>query len=59
VTGMYSLARPDVPVGWGVLDPRAVGTVRVLAANAVQKVGNCHPGTAGSLASPAYPDSSR
>jgi transketolase len=56
---MYSLARPDVPVGWGVLDPRAVGTVRVLAANAVQKVGNCHPGTAGSLASPAYPDSSR
>ena len=33
---------------------RAVDTVRVLAADAVQKVGNGHPGTAMSLAPAAY-----
>jgi len=36
------------------LDRRAVDTVRVLAADAVQKVGNGHPGTAMSLAPLAY-----
>ncbi|MEV0494089.1 transketolase [Streptomyces atratus] len=41
-------------VGWGPLDVRAVDTVRVLAADAVQKVGNGHPGTAMSLAPLAY-----
>ena len=41
-------------VGWSELDVRAVDTVRVLAADAVQKVGNGHPGTAISLAPLAY-----
>jgi transketolase len=36
------------------LDQRAVDTARVLAADAVQKVGNGHPGTAMSLAPAAY-----
>ena len=40
--------------GWSDLDVRAVDTVRVLAADAVQKTGNGHPGTAMSLAPVAY-----
>ncbi|MFD8943043.1 transketolase, partial [Streptomyces californicus] len=40
--------------GWGELDVRAVDTVRVLAADAVQKAGHGHPGTAMSLAPLAY-----
>ena len=39
---------------WTDLDKRAVDTVRVLAMDAVQKVGNGHPGTAMSLAPAAY-----
>ncbi|MFF2020291.1 transketolase [Streptomyces sp. NPDC058171] len=39
---------------WTELDQRAVDTSRVLAADAVQKVGNGHPGTAMSLAPAAY-----
>ncbi|MFE6994596.1 transketolase [Microbacterium sp. NPDC057659] len=39
---------------WNDLDRRAVDTARVLAADAVQKVGNGHPGTAMSLAPVAY-----
>ena len=39
---------------WSDLDQRAVDTVRVLAMDAVQKVGNGHPGTAMSLAPAAY-----
>ena len=42
------------PDGWTDLDRRAVDTVRLLAADAVQKVGNGHPGTAMSLAPVAY-----
>ena len=42
------------PEGWTELDKRAVDTVRVLAADAVEKVGNGHPGTAVSLAPAAY-----
>ncbi|HIT76131.1 MAG TPA: transketolase, partial [Candidatus Avipropionibacterium avicola] len=42
------------PLEWTDLDDRAVDTVRVLAADAVQKVGNGHPGTAMSLAPVAY-----
>ncbi|MFC7374409.1 MULTISPECIES: transketolase [unclassified Brachybacterium] len=42
------------PEGWTDLDKRAVDTVRVLAADAVEKVGNGHPGTAISLAPAAY-----
>lgn len=39
---------------WTDLDAKAVDTVRVLAMDAVQKVGNGHPGTAMSLAPAAY-----
>ncbi len=41
-------------VGWSELDDRAVAYARALAADAVQKVGNGHPGTAMSLAPVAY-----
>ena len=39
---------------WTDLDSKAVNTARVLAADAVEKVGNGHPGTAISLAPVAY-----
>nr|WP_175988221.1 transketolase [Microbacterium ihumii] len=39
---------------WAEIDRRAVDTARVLAADAVEKVGNGHPGTAMSLAPAAY-----
>ena len=39
---------------WNALDDRAVAMTRALAADAVQKVGNGHPGTAMSLAPCAY-----
>ncbi|WP_053385867.1 transketolase [Leucobacter japonicus] len=39
---------------WNELDDRAVDTARVLAADAVEKVGNGHPGTAISLAPVSY-----
>ncbi|OEV13466.1 transketolase [Streptomyces sp. Amel2xB2] len=39
---------------WTDLDQRAVDTVRVLAMDSVQKVGNGHPGTAMALAPAAY-----
>ncbi|SCE14327.1 transketolase [Streptomyces sp. BpilaLS-43] len=49
------LARPVADeAGWSEVDLRAVDTVRVLAADAVQKTGNGHPGTAMSLAPLAY-----
>ncbi len=41
-------------VGWTDTDQRAVDTARLLAADAVQRVGNGHPGTAISLAPVAY-----
>jgi transketolase len=43
-----------LPQGWTELDSKAVDTIRVLAADAVQNVGNGHPGTAMSLAPVAY-----
>jgi transketolase len=50
-----ALSRPIArKAKWTDLDVRAVDTVRVLAADAVQKVGNGHPGTAMSLAPAAY-----
>ena len=50
-----SLAAPRArKTGWTETDVRAVDTVRLLAADAVQKVGNGHPGTAISLAPLAY-----
>ncbi|MDQ1721661.1 MAG: transketolase [Pseudonocardiales bacterium] len=42
------------PDWWTELDSKAVDTARLLAADAVQKVGNGHPGTAMSLAPLAY-----
>ncbi|MBE7194949.1 MAG: transketolase, partial [Gordonia polyisoprenivorans] len=42
------------PEWWTEVDSRAVDTVRVLAADAVQKCGSGHPGTAMSLAPLAY-----
>jgi transketolase len=48
------LTRRSVPGDWTELDTRAVDTIRVLAADAVQKKGNGHPGTAMSLAPTAY-----
>ncbi len=39
---------------WSDLDTKAVNTARILAADAVEKVGNGHPGTAISLAPVAY-----
>ena len=47
---MPTAARLD----WTEIDDRAVDTARVLAMDAVQKVGNGHPGTAMSLAPVAY-----
>ena len=40
--------------GWSEMDDRVVAHARALAADAVQKVGNGHPGTAMSLAPVAY-----
>jgi transketolase len=48
------LTQASTPPDWTDLDRRAVDTARVLAADAVQKVGNGHPGTAMSLAPLAY-----
>ena len=48
------LTTQNLPDDWTDLDKRAVDTIRVLAAEAVQKVGNGHPGTAMSLAPLAY-----
>lgn len=47
---MTSVQRP----AWTDLDDKAVAVSRALAADAVQKVGNGHPGTAMSLAPVAY-----
>jgi len=55
------VSTPATPAGrtaadleWTETDDRAVDTVRVLAMDAVEKVGNGHPGTAMSLAPAAY-----
>jgi transketolase len=53
-TGSPAQPRPTLPDGFGELDRRAIDTVRVLAMDAVQKVGNGHPGTAMSMAPTAY-----
>ena len=51
---LTQLTTSRVPDDWTDLDTRAVDTIRVLAAEAVQRVGNGHPGTAMSLAPLAY-----
>jgi transketolase len=54
VVDVSALTRPNHPDDWTDLDSLAVDTIRVLAADAVQKAGNGHPGTAMSLAPLAY-----
>jgi transketolase len=49
-----TLTQPHRPDDWAEIDSVAIDTIRVLAADAVQKVGNGHPGTAMSLAPLAY-----
>jgi transketolase len=44
----------ETTLEWTDLDGRAVDTIRVLAMDSVEKVGNGHPGTAMSLAPAAY-----
>lgn len=43
-----------MPASWTELDSRAVSTAKILAADAVERVGNGHPGAAISLAPAAY-----
>ncbi|MSV43110.1 MAG: transketolase [Actinobacteria bacterium] len=54
VTSDIDSPAPFDPATWTALDTRAVDTARVLTADAVQKVGSGHPGTAMSLAPAAY-----
>ena len=51
---IHALTQPHHPDDWTEIDSKVVDTIRVLAADAVQKVGNGHPGTAMSLAPLAY-----
>ena len=44
----------EVTLKWDELDDRAVKTAKLLAADAVEKVGSGHPGAAISLAPAAY-----
>ncbi|MGY1715459.1 transketolase [Geodermatophilus sp. SYSU D01106] len=53
-TGDPRQPHPTLPEDLGDLDRRAIDTARVLAMDAVQKVGNGHPGTAMSMAPTAY-----
>lgn len=49
-----TLTEPRLPDDWTAVDTAAVDTARLLAADAVQKCGSGHPGTAMSLAPLAY-----
>ncbi|MGH3793441.1 MAG: transketolase [Pseudonocardiaceae bacterium] len=51
---LTQLTTPHTPDDWTDVDTRAVDTIRVLAADAVERVGSGHPGTAMSLAPLAY-----
>ncbi|WP_222267111.1 transketolase [Modestobacter marinus] len=53
-TGSPRQPEPTLPEAFGELDRKAIDTARVLAMDAVQKVGNGHPGTAMSMAPTAY-----
>ncbi|MGH2577400.1 MAG: transketolase, partial [Actinomycetota bacterium] len=48
------MSNARTPLEWTDVDQRAVDAARVLAMDAVQKVGNGHPGTAMALAPVAY-----
>ncbi len=54
IDDLTQLTTPRVPDDWADVDTRAVDTIRVLAADAVQRCGSGHPGTAMSLAPLAY-----
>lgn len=45
---------PSLPENWSALDEQAITYARALAADAVQRAGNGHPGTAMALAPVAY-----
>jgi len=45
---------PQLPTQWSPMDDRAIIYARALAADAVQRAGNGHPGTAMALAPAAY-----
>lgn len=51
---LQALTTPRYPEGWSEVDTQAVDTARVLAADAVERCGSGHPGTAMSLAPLAY-----
>lgn len=51
---LMKYVEPNYPSDWTDLDSKAVDTARLLAADAVQKCGSGHPGTAMSLAPLAY-----
>lgn len=51
---LQALTTRRYPEGWADADTKAVDTARVLAADAVQRCGSGHPGTAMSLAPLAY-----
>lgn len=51
---LQTMVERRYPEDWSEFDTRAVDTVRVLAADAVQQCGSGHPGTAMSLAPLAY-----
>jgi len=51
---LTQLTTARTPDDWTEVDTRAVDTIRVLAADAVERVGSGHPGTAMSLAPLAY-----
>ena len=51
---LQALTTRNYPADWNELDTLAVDTARILAADAVQKCGSGHPGTAMSLAPLAY-----
>lgn len=51
---LRAAVQPGFPHDWEEIDSRSVDTVRILAADAVQKAKSGHPGTAMSLAPLAY-----
>ncbi|MGH3908165.1 MAG: transketolase [Pseudonocardiaceae bacterium] len=51
---LTQLTTPRTPDDWTDVDTRAVDTIRVLAADAVERCGSGHPGTAMSLAPLAF-----
>ncbi|MDO4928708.1 MAG: transketolase [Corynebacterium sp.] len=51
---LEALTTGNYPADWQDVDTKAVNTARVLAADAVQRCGSGHPGTAMSLAPLAY-----